>query len=196
MITRFSVPDIRALGAALAVALLVAGCGGGADTTALPQTVIPGTTQYTGPPPATADVQAVMVELWTQLKAGGTASCGDCHSQTGGQSPRFARDDDVNLAYAEANALVDLQSAQDSRLVSKVTTPHNCWLASPQACGDIMTTWIENWAGGSATGGGREIQLQAPQINTPGQSKNFPPQPAHRRRPSSPMPTSRFPMPP
>jgi len=175
MITRFSVPDIRALGAALAVALLVAGCGGGADTTALPQTVIPGTTQYTGPPPATADAQAFMVELWTHLKAGGTASCGDCHSQSGGQSPRFARDDDVNLAYAEANALVDLLSAQDSRLVTKVASPHNCWLASPQACGDIMTTWIENWAGGSATGGGREIQLQAPQINAPGQSKNFPP---------------------
>lgn len=175
MITRYSAPDIRALSAALAVALLVAGCGGGADTTALPQTVIPGTTQYTGPPPATADVQAFMVEVWTNVKGGGTASCGDCHSQSGGQSPRFGRDDDVNLAYAEANALVDLLSPQDSRLVTKVASPHNCWLASPQACGDIMTTWIENWAGGAATGGGREIPLQAPQINAPGQSKNFPP---------------------
>jgi hypothetical protein len=56
-----------------------------------------------------------------------------------------------------------------------VASPHNCWLGSPQACADIMTTWIENWAGGAGTGGTREIQLQAPAIRAPGASKNFPP---------------------
>ncbi|UCG71931.1 MAG: LamG domain-containing protein [Chromatiales bacterium] len=167
---------IRALATTLAGAALIAGCGGGAETTSLPQSQLPGGGgTYNGPAPATADVQAYMVELWTNLRAGGTASCGDCHSQSGGQAPQFARDDDVNLAYAETNPLVDLAAPELSRLVIKVAGDHNCWLTSPQACGDIMTTWIENWAGGTGGAGGRQITLQEPEINPPGQTKNFPP---------------------
>jgi hypothetical protein len=167
----------RATGVGLATALLTAGCGGGAETTALPQAQLPtGGSTYQGPPPATADVQAFMIEVWNNLRAGGTASCGDCHSQSGGQAPQFARDDDVNLAYAEANSLADLMAPEQSRLVTKGAGNHNCWLGATAgpACADIMTTWIENWAGGNGGGGARQIQLTAPEIKAPGQTKNFP----------------------
>jgi hypothetical protein len=166
---------------AIAAAAVLAGCGGGADTQQLAPAPGSGTqSTYTGPAPATADVQAFMVEVWDNLRAGGTASCGDCHSQSGGQAPLFARDDDVNLAYQETNPLVDLASPSDSRLVTKVFSDgsgHNCWVESPQACADIMTTWIENWVGGSGSGGGREIELQAPALLDVGDSKNFPDDP-------------------
>ena len=33
----------------------------------------------------------------------------------------------------------------------KVGGGHNCWLASNEACADILTTWISNWAGAIAT---------------------------------------------
>ena len=35
-------------------------------------------------------------------------------------------------------------------MVKQVANGHNCWLASNQACADIMTTWISNWASGSS----------------------------------------------
>lgn len=86
----------------------------------------------------------------------------------------FARMDDVNAAYGEANSLVNRTSPADSRLVTKVGGGHNCWLGSAQACADIMQTWIENWFGGTGAGG-RQIQLNAPPLSDPGASKNFPP---------------------
>jgi len=155
------------------VAALLAGCGGGAGTEQLPQSASPGQTTYTGPAPETADVQAFMVNVWENLRPG-NGRCGECHSDDGGQAPRFARDDDVNDAYAAANTVVDLASPADSRLVTKVAGGHNCWLSSPQACADIMTTWIEGWAGVSGNAGGRQIELQAPGIREVGASKNFP----------------------
>ena len=50
---------------------------------------------------------------------------------------------------------------------------HNCWLASADACADILTTWISNWAGATA-GGGATVELKAPPLRDPGASKNFP----------------------
>ena len=153
--------------------LLLNACGGGADTTQLAATTNTGSiSTYTGPAPATADVQSFMLNLWGNVRP--QNRCGSCHSETGGQSPMFARSDDVNLAYAAANSLVDLSSPSDSRLVVKVGGDHNCWLSSATACADIMTTWIEGWAGDAGTGGTRQIQLQAPVIVDVGTSKNFP----------------------
>ena len=77
--------------------------------------------------------------------------CGQCHNATSpAQMPNFARSDDVNLAYAQANTVVNLASPSTSLIVTKVSGGHNCWLADPSACGQILTTWITNWAG--ATG--------------------------------------------
>ncbi len=161
----------------LAAALLLTACGGGASTESNPPpTNAPPQSNYAGPPPAFPDVQAFRVSLWENIR--GTDRCGACHVE-GGQAPRFARNDDVNLAYSDAIDLVDLGLPSDSRLVTKLGEGHNCWLgsdaASNQACADIMTTWIENWAGSSGGAGSRQIVLTAPtSLDDPASSKAFP----------------------
>ena len=155
----------------VAAALLgLAACSGGASTTVNPTTAAPTVADYTGPAPSTSDVQSFRINLWENIKANNR--CGGCHNATG-QSPRFARNDDVNLAYADANSVVNLTQPDQSQMVLKVVGGHNCWLSSAQACGDILTTWIRNWAG-SVAGGGTQIQLQAPNDVTVGSSKTFP----------------------
>lgn len=155
----------------------LAGCGGGAETVALPPAPGggPGGSNYNGPPPATADVQSFRINLWENIRT--NSRCGGCHME-GGQAPTFARSDDVNMAYSDANPVADLMSPADSRLVTKVGGGHNCWLTDAGACADIMTTWIENWAGDTVAGGGREIDLKAPVLKDPGTSKNFPADPS------------------
>ena len=59
-------------------------------------------------------------------------------------------------------------------MVTKVGGGHNCWLTSDAACGDILTTWITNWAGDLVSAGGRKIELEAPALRDPGQSRHFP----------------------
>ncbi len=159
----------------LAAASFLSACGGGASTEALPpETSSTAANTYTGPPPADNDTQLFRVALWENIREGSTGDCGECHSPAGGQSPMFARSDDVNLAYAEALPLVSRDLPGDSRLATKLLTDHNCWLTSPQACADIMINWIEAWVGGGSSGG-REIVLNAPPLMDPGASKNFPP---------------------
>lgn len=156
--------------AALAVAT-ISGCGGGAATTENPATVNSSVVTYSGPAPATADVQSFKLNVWDNLR--GSNRCGACHG-TGGQTPSFVRSDDVNLAYAAANTVVNLASPQDSRMVQKVAGGHNCWLASDAACGDILTAYISAWAGGSVSASGRQIQLTPPPLKDPGATKSFP----------------------
>lgn len=162
------------LGGLIALALVLitlTGCDGGMETVTNPGggggTVV-GT--YTGPAPATSDVQAFKLNVWDNLVA--TNRCGSCHG-SGGQPPLFVRSDDVNLAYAEANPLVDLDQPALSRLSTKLAEGHNCWLASAPACADVVAAYIEAWAGGAA-GGGRAIQLVAPPLRDPGTSRAFP----------------------
>ena len=154
---------------AVAAITLVA-CSGGAPTTVNPNTTPPVQAAYSGPAPSTADVQAFRINLWDNIKL--SNRCGGCHI-VGQQSPMFARQDDINLAYDAANALVNLSDPATSRLVTKVAGGHNCWLASPAACGDLLTTWIQNWAG-AAAGGGTKIQLVAPPDKDVGNSRLFP----------------------
>jgi len=156
----------------IASALVVlAACSSGASTTVNPSTSTPTVSDYSGPSPSTADVQSFRINLWENIKANNR--CGGCHNATG-QSPRFARNDDVNLAYADANGVVNLTQPDQSKMVLKVAGGHNCWLSSAQACGDILTTWIKNWAG-SVAGGGTKIQLLAPNdVPVAGKVKTFP----------------------
>ena len=156
--------------AATAVAILAGCSSGGAPTVVNPVTTAPPVLDYTGPASANADVQAFRINLWENIK--GNNRCGSCHG-VGGQTPMFARNDDVNLAYQAANSVVNLTQPDQSRMVAKVAGGHNCWLQSPAACGDTLTVWIRNWAGASATGG-TQIQLQAPTIKEVGGSKRFP----------------------
>jgi concanavalin A-like lectin/glucanase superfamily protein len=159
------------LASALACAAVLAACsGGGAPTTVNPVTSAPPVADYTGPAPQNADVQAFKLNLWENIKA--SNRCGGCHNANG-QSPQFARNDDVNAAYQAANTVVNLTQPDQSRMVLKVGGGHNCWLAAASACADTLTVWIRNWAGSSATGG-KQIELKEPAIKEVGASKTFP----------------------
>ncbi len=158
---------------ALALTALLAACSGGASTVQNPITSAPPVADYTGPAAQNADVQAFKLNLWDNIKA--SNRCGGCHD-AGGQTPQFARNDDVNLAYTAANTVVNLTQPDQSRMVTKVGGGHNCWLASASACADTLTVWIRNWAGATATGG-RTITLQAPTIQEVGAAKSFPDDP-------------------
>jgi len=124
---------------------------------------------YTGPEPASADVQKFRTSLWENL----VGKCGSCHGSNG-QSPSFARSDNVNLAYSDAIGVVNLATPADSRLVSKVAAGHNCWEDSNNACAVIMTAYISNWANGSDDSAGKQIELVVPQTKDAGDSKSFP----------------------
>lgn len=157
----------------LTTVFLLTACGGGASTESNPVTSNTVTGAYSGPAPATSDVQAFKLNVWDNLSA--SNRCGGCHG-TDGQTPSFVRQDDVNLAYASANTVVNLGSPSDSRMVTKVAGGHNCWLASDSACGEVLTAYIEAWAGDSVTST-RQIALTAPPIKDPGASKSFPENP-------------------
>jgi hypothetical protein len=167
---------VRALLALAAAALTIGACGGGAQTVENPVTSITPPQFYSGPPPANEDVAAFKLNVWDPIQQ--EATCANCHNQSESQTPMFARTDDVNLAYDAAITAVTLAVPSESLLVTKVrgsggNTGHNCWLGDADACGDIMTTWIEGWAGATAQVGGRQIVLNPPPIADPGQSKSY-----------------------
>ncbi len=167
--TSLSLPTARASLVAVVSSVVLAACGGGAQTVENPVTSVTPPATYQGPPPATAEVQAFKLNVWDNVQM--SSRCGGCHNEQSAQTPMFARHDDVNLAYEEANTVVDLGQPSASRLVTKVGGGHNCWLTDNAACGDIMTTWIENWVG-AASGGGRTIELENPPIIDPGASRS------------------------
>jgi len=159
----------RLIVASLSGMILVA-CGGGAGTTDNPITSVTPQSSYNGPPPQTDDIQQFKLSLWDNIQSANR--CGNCHAQGGQGNGYFARNDDINLAYEAANQVADLNVPSDSLLVSKVSLSHNCWLTDDQACADIMTTWIEGWAGATASGG-RQIVLMPPVKSQPGNSKSY-----------------------
>ncbi len=159
----------------LAASLTLAACGGGGvPTTTLPAAAPTSSANaYTGPAPATADVQAFEVNFWNNVRV--QNRCGQCHNATTpAQMPNFARSDNVNLAYAQANTVVNLANPATSMIVTKVSGGHNCWLADNNACGTILTTWISNWAGATGAASATTVQLIAPPVQSVGQSLNFP----------------------
>jgi len=170
---------VRAIVVAGMTSIVLAACGGGAQTVdnPLPNVTGPTTVIYNGTtPPRDSDVQAFLNNFWTPMQ--NTATCGNCHNETTMQTPQFARFDDINMAYDAAVTAADLTVPSNSLLVSKVrgtggTNGHNCWLGDANACGDIMTTWIEGWAGATAGGGGRQIVLTPPPSVEPGDSKSY-----------------------
>jgi hypothetical protein len=168
---------VRMLRQAAALALLttVVACTAGGPATSTTQQTTPGSTasNYTGPAAANADVQAFKVNLWENIRT--SDKCGGCHHE-GGQSPMFARSDDVNLAYQAANPLVNFQQPDQSTFVLKVGGGHNCWVADPKACADTMLTWIKAWVGSSATSN-TGVTVTAPTSSDVGGGKQFPSSP-------------------
>jgi cytochrome c553 len=162
---------LRYAAAAMLAAVVLAGCGGGASTEENPVRSGPDAgPSYTGPTPATADIQAFRIEFWENVR--GANRCGACHN-AGGQAPTFARSDDVNQAYQQAQSFVNRTSPSESLLVTKVAGGHNCWLADAASCASILSRWITSWVGSTETSG-RQIELRAPVEKDPGESKRFP----------------------
>ena len=161
---------LRGIVAASVSGAVLVSCGGGAQTTDNPITGVTPPSTYNGPPPQTTDIQAFKLNVWDNIQT--TNRCGSCHAQGGQGNGYFVRNDDINLAYEAANAVADLALPANSLLVSKLSAGHNCWLTDNQACADIMTTWIEGWAG-EASGGGRQITLNAPIAADPGDSRSY-----------------------
>ncbi|GAA6183541.1 LamG domain-containing protein [Aliiglaciecola sp. NS0011-25] len=163
---------IQQLGLTALLTLVLNACGGSAakveQNPTPPLVSQPGET-YSGPPANTDDVQRYKLNLWDNISS--AERCGACHVESG-QSPEFVRADDINLAYSATNPLVNLDEPETSTLVTKVAGGHNCWLASPSACADIMTTWIANWADNDVSA--NKIKLEAPAQKSPGANKNFP----------------------
>lgn len=161
--------------AAAAMLAVLAACSssGGAPTTVN----TPGNTvtvqSYTGPAAQNADIQAFQVNLWQNIIP--SNRCGGCHHQ-GGQSPMFARSDDVNLAYQAALPLVSLTNPAQSELVLKVGGGHNCWVADPSACAATMLVWIQNWLGAGSSSVS-SVVLNAPPVQAAGGGKQFPADP-------------------
>ena len=101
----------KAATALILVTALTACGGGGSDG---PSTVVNQVTSntatanaYTGPAAATADVTSFQINLWQNIRV--QNRCGGCHHE-GGQSPMFARSDDVNLAYQAALPLISVSN--------------------------------------------------------------------------------------
>ena len=161
---------LTAVAGLLILATLTA-CGPSGPATQVNQpTATAPQSNYTGPSPSSKDVQAFEVSLWNNVRS--SDRCGGCH-YAGGQSPQFARSDDVNLAYQAALPLVNTSQPGQSTLVLQVGGGHNCWVASPQACADTMLTWIQNWIGGGA-GASVKVQLVPPPAQSVGGTKTFP----------------------
>lgn len=174
--------QLRSVFIALSLITLLVGCGSGsgAKTEPKPNTNPGGSDggefSYKGEKPAsTADITKFQNNLWINIAR--ENRCGGCHTQ-GKQAPEFARGDDINLAYAAVidSGLVTLGNPAQSRLVTKVAAGHNCWLADPVACGDIMTTWITAWAGNSGTTA-NSVVLTPPAEKDLSSSKVFPESP-------------------
>ena len=85
----------------LAVSLSILGsCGGGASTETNGNLGGgSGSGSSTDIAAATEDVQRFKLNFWDKAKQ--TDRCGQCHNANG-QEPKFARSDNVNLAYADA----------------------------------------------------------------------------------------------
>lgn len=138
---------------------------------------------YTGPVPQSTDVQNFKRFFWDPITGQGaeTDKCSTCHGMDGQAPSKFARVDDVNLAYDVAstglaengNALVNFSDPALSEFVVRVSNGHNCWDANTSVCRAEMIAYIEGWRDG-ASPEATEVALTAPAIQDPSGSKPFP----------------------
>lgn len=170
---------IKALTSSALMLTLLSACGSdsGPQSTYNPNTSTgPTEVVYSGAPAATEDALRFQEELWENITS--ENRCGACHGENG-QSPTFARFDDVNLAHAEASLIINREDPTESEMVTKVANGHNCWASDGQGgsdigtCVTILSGWIENWIGDTSSNT-NEIVLRSPQIKDPGSSKSFP----------------------
>jgi len=126
---------------------------------------------YAGPAANSPDVTRFQNFFWANVV--GDDRCGACHG-VDGQSPQFAHQEDINVAYAAVQDYVNLSAPSESPIVLKVGEGHNCWLESLDACSDTLERYIQNWSGQSVSASAQTVELKAPVIKDAGSSKNFP----------------------
>ncbi|MFT7560457.1 MAG: hypothetical protein ACI93R_002377 [Flavobacteriales bacterium] len=159
----------------LIASMIIAACSGGSGEAVDTVVVVQeegeeGGIVYNGPTAGTDDVQNFKINIWDNLAD--VDRCGSCHVE-GDQEPYFVRTDDINLAYSEANTVIDLSAPALSRMVTKVAEGHNCWRPQSSVCADIITNFIEAWATDSGADA-NVIVLTPPPEREVGSSKSFP----------------------
>ena len=131
---------------------------------------------YTGPAARNVDVSNFQFYLWNNVIADNR--CGGCHNSQASspQAPFFFDTSNVNVAYDESIAYVDLGNPLNSEFVDKLNSGHFCWEPVSAICGTLIAGWIEDWK--NANNGGvssRQINLTVPDdIRDPGEAKSFP----------------------
>lgn len=161
---------------AVLLGVLLQGCSSGSGKTGnvyTPPPVEDGDNlgvSYNGPSPSTSDVQNFKVNFWDNVAS--ESRCGACHF-AGGQTPSFARADDINLAYTAANGVVDLNDPASSRIVEKVSGGHGCWSVNSGFCEEKIIEWITNWASNSGVEL-TETSLRVPDVQDVSASLTFP----------------------
>ncbi|MGK0501049.1 MAG: mono/diheme cytochrome c family protein, partial [Oceanicoccus sp.] len=127
---------------------------------------------YSGPAPATSKIQNFKVNFYDKLVQ--ENRCGSCHTPGGPGTTHFANRDDVNLAWQEANKVVDLIDPAQSAVVQRVAGGHNCWIEGGNAtCGVTVQSFIERWASGLSQGV-NSVTLLPRVYDSPGASKRMP----------------------
>ncbi len=154
----------------LIFAALLSACGNETENTenARKQT---NNEKYSGPAPETTDIQNFKREFWAKLND--TENCGGCHIEGGQGTGKFVRTDNVNLAYAEALSIINVNDIPASPIVTKLANGHQCWLGSDQDCADAVVGYIQAWQQ-TATNSSTQIQLVAPVLKDAGATKTFP----------------------
>jgi len=162
----------------LAVAAVLAACDAGTvGTSSNPDLSFGGTGfVYSGPAAKSVDISNFQYYLYNNVNSDNR--CGGCHNSDASSpvSPLFFDTRDVNAAYNNAIAYVDLDNPPASEFVQKLNSGHFCWESVSSYCATLIEGWIQDWKN-AANGGvaSRQINLQPPDsIRDPGDSKSFP----------------------
>lgn len=144
------------------------GGGGGGGTVGIVSNIV-----YTGPDPRDQDVRDFKLFFWDEVVEE-VIGCANCHMQGGQGTVKFARSDDINLAFDEALTVVNLADPGASAVVTRVANGHNCWSVDPDVCRDTLTNYITQWAEGVAATSSTTVNLTAPADHMPTGAINFP----------------------
>ncbi|MEP5764072.1 MAG: LamG domain-containing protein [Halieaceae bacterium] len=169
------------VGVAACVLMLLQACsggsGGGGSVREVDLTADPGSSEfsYEGPAPASDDIQDFKREFYDPLA--GNDRCGQCHTPGGTGSNKFVDQTDVNQAWQEARAVVNLLDPAASAVVQRVANGHNCWLGASQAatCATTITGYVERWAEGVSEFQSEVKLLPRPAVD-PSSTKSLPPE--------------------
>ena len=168
---------IKMFAALALVAGLTACDSGGVGTQSNPNLTTTNTGfVYAGPAARNIDVSNFQYYLYKNVNL--DTRCGGCHNSDASTpvSPFFFDTRNVNVAYDESIAYVDLGNPLNSEFVNKLNGTHSCWEPISSICGTLIAGWIEDWKN-AANGGvaARQINLTVPaSIRDPGDAKSFP----------------------